>query len=189
MNLPRLSDEELPALRGDDAIAERIKTLMQQAGMPDSTSLYAAFRQFQNEMEHDAVHIARTAAEAQRLKDEQCLREQKPAAYCRPDDPQNSTAFAWPGTDREEGHLAPLYAAPVPASQGDRWLPIETAPKDGTAFLACLDGSDIPVGLRFTATGSLVLTWDGYTVNLIDWPKHWMRIPAAPVATKEAEHG
>lgn len=68
--LEPLKDYELPALRGDDAICERIKTLMQQAGMPDSTSLYSAFRQFQNEMERDAVQMARQAAERQRIKSE-----------------------------------------------------------------------------------------------------------------------
>lgn len=65
-----LTDEELPPLTSDAHWAERIKTLMQQAGMPDSTSLYSAFRQFQNEMERDAVQMARQAAEAQRLKSE-----------------------------------------------------------------------------------------------------------------------
>lgn len=177
MNLPRLSDVEL-----EQALAK------------------AADAPFAGSSELEAfVHIARAAAEAQRLKDEQWMREQKPVAWqSRSGAPLSEDGGRWEICSRDyfeqarktdPANVRAIYVAPVPASQGDRWLPIETAPKDGTAFLACLDGSDIPVGLRFTATGSLVLTWDGYTVNLIDWPKHWMRIPAAPVATKEAEHG
>lgn len=30
-------------------------------------------------------------------------------AYCDPSDPINSTAFAWPGTDRQSCHTEPLY--------------------------------------------------------------------------------
>lgn len=86
MNLPRLSEELVTALRSEHGWAK------------------------------DTIRAIEVCV---RKELEQWMREQKPAAYCRPDDPQNSTAFAWPGTDREEGHLAPLYAAPVPASQGD----------------------------------------------------------------------
>lgn len=40
--------------------------------------------------------------------------QNEPAAYCQPDDPCNRTAFAWPGTDREDRHSMPLYAHPAP---------------------------------------------------------------------------
>lgn len=146
MNLPRLSDEELPALPVPNI----------------NTESHGRFRVIG--YTSDQLRAAmRAAAEAQRLKDEQWMREQKPAAYCRPDDPQNSTAFAWPGTDREEGHLAPLYAAPVPASQGDGELrrlilSAEAHRKDRDWELMILD-------LREAAA------------------------LAAPVTTKEAEHG
>lgn len=39
-------------LAGDD----RIKQLMQQAGSPNSLSLYLAFKQFENEMQIEAAH-------------------------------------------------------------------------------------------------------------------------------------
>jgi hypothetical protein len=38
-------------IMGDGAVEERIKTLMANIGMPDSTSLYTAMKQLQNEIE------------------------------------------------------------------------------------------------------------------------------------------
>lgn len=38
-------------IMGDGAVEERIKTLMAGIGMPDSTSLYTAMKQLQNEIE------------------------------------------------------------------------------------------------------------------------------------------
>jgi hypothetical protein len=63
------------------------------------------------------------------------------------------------------------------ALRAQDWQPIETAPKDGTAFFACLEASDIPHAMRFNEEGQLVLTWDGWVVDAHDWPTHWMAIP------------
>ena len=40
-------------------------------------------------------------------------KELEVAAWCAPWDANNRTAFAWPGTDRGEAHLAPLYSQKV----------------------------------------------------------------------------
>jgi len=42
-------------LKGNDAVEERIKTLMAQIGMPNSTSLYSAMKQLQNEIEQGVM--------------------------------------------------------------------------------------------------------------------------------------
>ncbi len=42
-----------------------------------------------------------------------------PTAFCQPDDPDNSTAFSWPGTARSAKHTMALYAAPVPPVVGE----------------------------------------------------------------------
>lgn len=42
------------SLMGDGAVEERIKTLMANVGMPDSTSLYQAMKQLQQEIEAGA---------------------------------------------------------------------------------------------------------------------------------------
>ena len=54
------------------------------------------------------------------------------AAWCCSSDPFNSTAFAWPGTDRKDCHDVPLYLHPPrPADAGkeveaELWLLIKT---------------------------------------------------------------
>ena len=45
--------------------------------------------------------------------------EAMPVAWCCSSDPFNSTAFAWPGTDRKDCHDVPLYLdQPRPADAG-----------------------------------------------------------------------
>lgn len=69
------------------------------------------------------------------------------------------------------------------------WQPIETAPKDGTAFLAT-DGDDhsivkwdkrrgwVAMGDGFLAIASQGDTWTSYIEPL---PTHWMPLPKPPV--------
>lgn len=77
--------------------------------------------------------------------------------------------------DMEPG--SPLYAAPqgVPV-----WLPIETAPKDGTEVLVGhKDGSQAVVFWQYRKrTGTA--GWRDGDCDLINWPTHWMPLPAAP---------
>lgn len=72
----------------------------------------------------------------------------------------------------------PLYAAPVPSNR-DGWHPISTAPKDGTAILAKLTDSDIPMPVRF-GKGKWAVTWDCYPLSEFDGPTHWKPLPAPP---------
>jgi hypothetical protein len=58
------------------------------------------------------VRFARAILAKQREMDAKAA----PVAYCEPDNPMNSTAFAWPGSAREERHSAPLFSHP-PAAQ------------------------------------------------------------------------
>jgi hypothetical protein len=108
----------------------------------------------------------------------------EPVAFCQPDNPDAKSAFSWPGTARNPAHMQPLYATPRAAEAGE-WLPIETAPKDGTPILAfCPSEREWPI---------LVIHWalsywyvhgdDGYggsTINLE--PTHWMPLPPIPKA-------
>jgi hypothetical protein len=65
--------------------------------------------------------------------------------------------------------------------------PITTAPKDGTAILALLRYSDIPMPVRWKA-GEWVATWDGYRVSELDGPTHWMAIPEVSTAKAAKEN-
>ena len=75
------------------------------------------------------------------------------------------------------------------------WQPMTTAPKDGSAVLVLLEGSDIPHAARWlsgpedpSATDITVrpgwhLTWDGSPVPAHDGPRYWMRCPDDPDGT------
>lgn len=73
-----------------------------------------------------------------------------------------------------------------------RWRPMRTAPKDGTAVLVLVDGSDIPRAVgwisspedsRATAefsTAGWYMTWDSTRINDFEGPRYWMRCPDDP---------
>jgi len=53
--------------------------------------------------------------------------QQEPMAYCEPDNPFNETAFAWPGSERDEiRHTTALYASPQSAQPS---VPVEALKK------------------------------------------------------------
>ena len=59
-----VGERELPPLPSYARWEERIKMLMQQCGHPNSMSIYQAFKQFQNEFEHEMIAYARAALSA-----------------------------------------------------------------------------------------------------------------------------
>jgi len=63
-----------------------------------------------------------------------------------------------------------------------QWQPIETAPKDGTHFLA-YDGEYIQV-CKFMKTGMLAMVWDGEPFSTDENTDcdatHWMPLPEPP---------
>lgn len=76
--------------------------------------------------------------------------------------------------------LVKLYTHPCPPEgMVGGWLPIETAPKNGTEILGYTE-----------EVGALVLYWDSMTGEMDHWsdgmsvrfwkPTHWMPLPAAP---------
>ncbi|MGE4408423.1 hypothetical protein [Pseudomonas sp.] len=68
--------------------------------------------------------------------------------------------------------LAALRAAP-------EWQPMETAPRDGTAVLVAIDGSDIPQPCRFRERVGWVIAWDEWRIPAHDGPLGWMPLPVA----------
>lgn len=97
-----------------------------------------------------------------------------------------------------ERYTAPLYTLDqlteaYEAGKRDaipEWQPIETAPKDGTAFRAYADEL---VDLDFNPCGSVEAVWNGEEFIGCVWngqqdtwygkainPTHWMPLPAAP---------
>ena len=91
-----------------------------------------------------------------------------------------------------EGWCAALAAAPTPPVSEDRWLPIETAPKDEFVLLAGPSGYTT-IETVF-ATGRMcsdyhVGRWiDHANDDLTDWgfePTHWMPLPKAPTTQED----
>ena len=101
------------------------------------------------------------------------------------------------GIDRHDGDLTILYrailaAAPTPPVSEDRWLPIETAPKDEFVLLAGPSGYTT-IETVFS-TGRMcsdyhVGRWiDHANDDLTDWgfePTHWMPLPKAPTMQED----
>ena len=101
------------------------------------------------------------------------------------------------GIDRHDGDLTILYrailaAAPAPPVSEDRWLPIETAPKDEFVLLAGPSGYTT-IETVF-ATGRMcsdyhVGRWiDHANDDLTDWgfePTHWIPLPKAPTMQED----
>ena len=91
------------------------------------------------------------------------------------------------GIDRHDGDLTLLYrailaAAPTPPVSEDRWLPIETAPKDGSKFLAWRRHSTIPLIVFYNAEYDQYECNDG---NLVFSLTHWMPLPKAPTMQED----
>jgi hypothetical protein len=70
-------------------------------------------------------------------------------AYCDSSDPHNGSAFAWPGTDRQERHSEALYTHPPRATAVEderdaaryRWLRERSNAHDGLPFICEYHGS------------------------------------------------
>lgn len=70
------------------------------------------------------------------------------------------------------------------------WQPMRKAPRDGTAVLVLMDGSDIPHAVRWltfdddraTAGTGWYMTWDNYKLRDSDGPRYWMHCPDDPDA-------
>ena len=91
-------------------------------------------------------------------------------------------------------YRAMLAAAPTPPVSEDRWLPIETAPKDEFVLLAGPSGYTT-IETVF-ATGRMcsdyhVGRWiDHANDDLTDWgfePTHWMPLPKAPTMQEDKQ--
>jgi hypothetical protein len=79
------------------------------------------------------------------------------------------------------------YAAKLLEKQGqesaegaedDPWLPMVTAPKDGTKILALLSSSDVPQTVFYKERYGWKIAWDGYDLSEHDGPTRWMSIPS-----------
>ena len=86
------------------------------------------------------------------------------------------------GIDRHDGDLTILYrailaAAPTPPVSEDRWQPIETAPKDGSKFLAWRRHSTLPLIVFYNAEYDQYECNDGHLVFSLT---HWLPLPKAP---------
>lgn len=66
--------------------------------------------------------------------------------------------------------------------EGDGWLPIESAPKDETLFLAyCPADEDFPDGRMMIWKGSIFAFQKNPTPNHLQFPAtHWRPLPSAP---------
>lgn len=107
---------------------------------------------------------------------------QEAVAYCQPDDPLNSSAFSWPGTDRKPSHTTPLYAATVTAAQTlddelaqDRMSELSKLERDVLDALPAVyymdppDGGDVSLGEQVKRMAE----------DAALWRKH-ISTPAAP---------
>ena len=82
----------------------------------------------------------------------------------------------------EEVGRAMLAAAPTQPVSEARWLPIETAPKDGTKFLAWRRYSTLPLIVHYDDEYSQWEDADGIFIYELT---HWMRLPKAPAMQED----
>lgn len=68
------------------------------------------------------------------------------------------------------------------AALDKQWLPIETAPKDGTLILLCSSGCSVWMGHWIGRSGAHVINgWTRYNCVDMNWnPTHWMPRPSNP---------
>jgi hypothetical protein len=75
------------------------------------------------------------------------------------------------------------------------WMPIETAPKDGTPLLLAVVNGDPLGGIpmicagRWTVEGPYIFGWWGVAANsvCISRPTHWQPLPAPPALSPNRE--
>ena len=79
-------------------------------------------------------------------------------------------------------HEKELAAAPTSPVSEDRWQPIETAPKDGSKFLAWRRYSTIPLIVFYNAEYDQYECNDG---NLVFSLTHWRPLPEAPAMQED----
>ena len=105
------------------------------------------------------------------------------------DDNENYRAEWEQRNPNHKGWVEPLYAAPQPAVAAG-WVPIETAPKDGSYLLLWEQYSEAPF-VGYWSGGSWSVShehvdaeggWDGANVvDALSMPiTHWMPLPPAP---------
>ena len=91
------------------------------------------------------------------------------------------------------GKMSEHVTAPTPAP-GDGWLPIESAPKDGSTILAMLEDCE-DTGMVYTIEWRDEMgkeevkdgkgvgwrhSWDSYLFSGFDAPKYWQPLPPPP---------
>ena len=82
-------------------------------------------------------------------------------------------------------YKAMLAAAPTPPVSEDRWMLIETAPKDGTSILCwCDNNAEICWSVQKHGVGMVWMTDNCVDFGGYESPTHWMPLPEAP-AMKE----
>ena len=84
----------------------------------------------------------------------------------------------------DSAYCAMLATAPTPPVSEDRWLPIETAPKDGSyVLLAGKRREDIASGywLQSAYAGNGAWIWP----FVHKYPTHWMPLPEAPAMQED----
>ena len=92
-----------------------------------------------------------------------------------------SDRMVWNGGPRAI-YEAMLAAAPTPPVSEDRWQSIETAPKDGSKFLAWRRHSTSPLIVFYNAEYDQYECEDGHLVfSLI----HWRPLPKAPAMQED----
>ncbi len=87
-----------------------------------------------------------------------------------------------------------LTSLPPGSGEDDRWLPIETAPKDGTKILALCHPTFVESGKPMSFSYINVVWWraDRFKDSQWKWrhslndsaaePTHWMPLPEPPVS-------